>query len=407
MAGSLSPQPPPPPPAVTVAPGTTCCVCVAPLASAVRGTAGYRTHLACLRAGVCADHLAGDHVISGVLRRFCSNHHSWHAVSEFGGSDKATTCTHARALAAGRAKEQRALKRSRAEVNTAPARDSSDDELLLLDDADADADASTVAQKAGAAAGQDACSTPPTPLLVSLLPPTVVPRVCTTAADTSAFLDLLAQSTGLQILRCIAGAAAKARCVQRNSSSSFMFCLLCGVAPQLMQHNLKNLRSLEPVLAALVAQAQADETAGSSCATAAPPLGVLLDRLVASANKREAVLTRVKGSWASIEPEVVILVQEVMDGNAAHRHNMAMLTALLQGAALGASAEDHVRIVALVAQWLHQQLGELILAVGKRIDWMTTAPAAPTGLRGHLLTGVVDLTALCARMRTAWLTLTL
>ena len=402
MAGSAAP----PPPVVTVALGT-CCVCVAPLASAVRGTAGYRTHLACLRAGVCAQHLAGDHVISGVLRRFCSNHHSWHPVSEFGGSDTATTCAHARALAAGRAKEQRALKRSREEGNSAAARHFDDDDLLLLNGDEADADACIAAQQAGAAADLDACATAPVPLLVSLLSPTVVPRVCTTAADTSAFLALLAQSTGLQIVRCIAGAAAQARCVQRAKSSSFIFSLLCRVAPQLMQHNLKNLRSLEPELAALVAQAQADEKAGRSCASAAPPLGVLLDRLVTSANKREAVLTRVKGSWAAVEPEVVMLVQEVLDGNTAHRHNVTMLTALLQGAALGASAEDHVRIVALVAKWLHQQLGELIAAVGERIEWMTIAPAAPTGWRGHLLTGVGDLTALCARMRAAWLTLTL
>jgi len=228
--------------------------------------------------------------------------------------------------------------------------------------------------------------------------------VCTTAEATQEFLEMLAQSTGMQIVHCIAGVAAQAHSAQSEGSSG-MYTLLCGVAPLLLEHNLGNLRNLQPTLDALVRQAQADERAGSTLVPAAPALAVLLDRLVASATKRADVLRCVRARWVDTG-DMIVLFQEVLDGNEAHRHNMLLLTSLLQGAALCASPEDHARIVRLVAQWLQGQLSQLIGAVERRSAWMA-ALSPGTGLRGRVIKGVADLSARLMSMRQWWMTMVL
>jgi hypothetical protein len=99
----------PTPPAYAGAPSnaavqSSCCVvCGVPLAAPMRGEArarpGYRKNVACLRAGVCLAHLAGDHLIRGVLSRYCTNHHALHPIAEFGGTAN-VTCDRARVLSA-------------------------------------------------------------------------------------------------------------------------------------------------------------------------------------------------------------------------------------------------------------------------------------------------------------------
>ena len=240
---------------------------------------------------------------------------------------------------------------------------------------------------------------------INLVPPTAVAGACTTAAATAAFLAVLTQSTGQQIVQSISGVAAKALSSQRGSRSA-MYALLCGVAPPLLQHNLKNLRCLHPILIALVRQAQADEQAGAMFPTAASPLADLLDRLVASANKREDVLRHVRDSWFSAA-DVVVVFQEVIDGNAAHRHNVRMLTSLMQGAALCASPEDHAKIVRLVAEWLHQQLTLNIEAVERRLAWMSSVPASTTSFTDRVLHSVSLMIAKVMDLRTRWRSLVL
>ena len=387
--------------------GSTCSVCNSPLAPTVRGTALYRRSLAAARAGVCDTHLAGDHVVGGVLSRFCTNHHSWHALAAFGDSARATTCSHARSLAAVRAKQQRALKRRAGDVpaEADPGEEGGHTEQAgaptALVPAASDVHPDAVREVAiGSGGGQEAllCTVP-------LVPSTAVAGVCATAEATAQFLALLEQSTGQQIVRCIAGAAAQA-CTSQGGRCSGGYALLCGVAPPLLHHNLTNLHNLQPVLASLVRQARDDEKSGAVVPSAAPQLADLLDRLVESANKRAAVVRRARGAWWG-QPDVVCLFQEVLDGNTAHRHNVCLLNALLQGAALCASPEDHVVIVRLVAEWLHQQHCKLVQAVVQRLAWMSTVPAATTGLRGRFVQGVADFTAACVDLRQWWVTLVL
>jgi hypothetical protein len=419
----------------------TCCVCNAPLAAPVRGTATYRKTLAALRAGVCAAHLAGDHVVGGVLSRFCSNHRTWHSLDAYGVGKRSSTCAHARATSAARAKQQRALKR-RTDVAepggagqlrprlTVPLllpplpdwgpgasstlQSGSSDSLQSLLDLSAPEESSDLLlplDGAGTGAGTGGGTGPESRghggavgCTVSLVPSTLVPGVCTTAEATQEFLEMLAQSTGMQIVHCIAGVAAQAHSAQSEGSSG-MYTLLCGVTPLLLEHNLGNLRNLQPTLDALVRQAQADERAGSTLVPAAPALAVLLDRLVASATKRADVLRCVRARWVDTG-DMIVLFQEVLDGNEAHRHNMLLLTSLLQGAALCASPEDHARIVRLVAQWLQGQLSQLIGAVERRSAWMA-ALSPGTGLRGRVIKGVADLSARLMSMRQWWMTMVL
>jgi len=76
-------------------------VCSAPFPRPVMGEPGYRRKLAAVRAAVCEEHLAGNHLLGGQLQRYCANHHQFHSVSEFGHSTR-VTCTRARELVASK-----------------------------------------------------------------------------------------------------------------------------------------------------------------------------------------------------------------------------------------------------------------------------------------------------------------
>jgi hypothetical protein len=237
---------------------------------------------------------------------------------------------------------------------------------------------------------------------VALVPPTAVPAACNSATAASDFLTALAQTTGRDIVRCVAGARAQTHAAQ-SESSAVLYSLLWGMAPALIQHNLKNLNSFQPALENVLLQAQADELSGASVATAAPALSALLDRLVAAAEKRASVIGRVKDSWFAT-PCIVVLFQEVLDGNAAHLHNMFLLSALLQGAALSASPGEHVQIVRLVVEWLQQQLFQMKQAVHERIAWMTGL-SADAGLKGCMLKGIGELFSRFQSMLQRWMQL--
>ena len=438
-------------------PGAACWVCHTPLEAPVRGTPSYRKSLASVRAGVCQTHLAGDHLVRGALSRYCTNHHMWHELSLFG-TTSSTTCAHARALAASRAKRQRTLEKgadaggaalscggadvlsSRAvgsqslggalAASTTPLRWSAwDDELPLLPEAADDLGfagfddfnddawahlASEVAADLPPATPCDAVGESPPPdggycgssderlCTVALVPPTAVTAACNSATAASDFLTVLAQTTGRDIVRCVAGARAQKHAAQ-SESSAVLYSLLWGMAPALIQHNLKNLNSFQPALENVLLQAQADELSGASVATAAPALSALLHRLVAAAEKRASVIGRVKDSWFAT-PCIVVLFQEVMDGNAAHLHNMFLLSALLQGAALSASPGDHVQIVRLIVEWLQQQLLQMKKALHERKAWMTGL-SADAGLKGCMLKGIADLFSRFQSMLQRWMQL--
>ena len=456
MEGAAAERTAAPPPPVL---GAACSVCHTPLEAPVRGTPSYRKSLASVRAGVCQAHLAGDHLVRGALSRYCTNHHMWHELSLFG-STSSTTCAHARALAASRAKRQRTLEKgadaggsalsspggwadalsSRAvgsqslggalAASTTPLRWSAwDDELPLLpeaaddlgfagfDDLNDDAWAHLASEVAADLPPATPCDavgeSPPHDggcggsseerlCTVALVPPTAVTAACNSATAASDFLNALAQTTGRDIVRCVAGARAQKHAAQ-SESSAVLYSLLWGMAPALIQHNLKNLNSFQPALETVLLQAQADELSGASVATAAPALSALLDRLVAAAEKRASVIGRVKDSWFAT-PCIVVLFQEVLDGNAAHLHNIFLLSALLQGAALSASPRDHVEIVRLIVEWLQQQLLQMKKALHERKAWMTGL-SADAGLKGCMLKGIADLFSRFQSMLQQWMQL--
>jgi len=440
-------------------PGAACWVCHTPLEAPVRGTPSYRKSLASVRAGVCQTHLAGDHLVRGALSRYCTNHHVWHELSLFG-STSSTTCAHARVLAASRAKRQRTLEKGAdaggaalscggADVlssrvvgsqslggalaaSTTPLRWSAwDDELPLLPEAADDLGfagfddlyddawahlASEVAADLPPAIPCNAVGESPPPdggccgssderlRTVALVSPTAVTAVCNSATAVSDFLTALAQTTGRDIVHCVAGARAQKHAAQ-SESSAVLYSLLWGMAPALIQHNLKNLNSFQPALENVLLEARVDELSGASVATAAPALSALLDRLVAAAEKRASVIGRVKDSWFAT-PCIVVLFQEVLDGNAAHLHNMFLLSALLQGAALSASPGDHVQIVRLIVEWLQQQLLQMKTALHERKAWMTGL-SADAGLKGCMLKGIADLFIRFQSMLQRWMQLML
>jgi hypothetical protein len=448
----------PPPPL----PGAACSVCHAALEAPVRGTPGYRKSLASVRAGVCQAHLAGDHLVRGVLSRYCTNHHLWHELALFGGT-ASTTCVHARALAASRAKRQRTLDKGAHAGGTGPScgsdasppgvlghgvaggasggvaasvnplrwstwgfelpalPEAADDMALPGFGDDFDVDAwGTVEVHTRSAAAADLLPAPPSVVdgdhpspdggvcgdeqlcTVLLVPPTAVPAACTSASAASDFLTSLAQTTGRGIVRCVAGSRAQAHAAQ-SESSAVLYALLWDMSPALIQHNLNNLKRFHPALQSVVHQAQADELSGASVATAAPALSALVDRLAAAAQKRANVIGRMKDSWFAT-PGIIVLLQEVLDGNAAHLHNLSLLTALLQGAALGASPGDYVHIVRMVAEWLQLQLLQLIQALHDRRAWMTGL-SADAGLKGCMLKGIANLFSRFQLMRQRWMQL--
>lgn len=428
----------PTPPAYAGAPSdaavqSSCCVvCGVPLAAPIRGKArarpGYRKNVACLRAGVCLAHLAGDHLIRGVLSRYCTNHHALHPIAEFGGTAN-VTCDRARVLsathvlnkrqrelaAAGEADETWTAAADRdgrslvfpctlpiARVLSSPDRatmpslsaganslgapsgvldhdgDNVDlgDELEgldeLLDHFPADSDG-LITPPAAIPASIEVLSGPA--LLRTPQPTAQLPSVleaCTNVAETARYLDALSMNSAM---RCIAGTRAQAYSRQ-HASVAVLYGLAKGLFASISSRQMAILENDQVRVEAVVRQARADEAAfhrgkdtGIGTPTAAD-LSALLDHFIASADRRVGILKRVMTS-ALASSGVVVYCQEMLDANNLQINNLRLVTALLQGAALCASPEIHLTIVRLSADWLLTAMLRSKDALMQRRVWMT------------------------------------